>query len=147
MEKAIQHIATEIIAAKPDLNGWTPRGVAEKLLSEAKETLPKTTMNKINYAIKNLKKQLKNGAFNVTGSNISSLTDGNNPGTFTNSDDESLNSKAASTSSHTSNSDASYDCSTLKSKDSSNLFVLSDCIQKKQLLNKVAIQKILLMLP
>ncbi len=35
MEKAIQHLATEITAAKPDVNGRTPRGFAEKLLSEA----------------------------------------------------------------------------------------------------------------
>ncbi len=69
MEKAIRHIATEIIAAKPDVNGRSPRGLAEKLLSEAKESPPKITMNKINYAITKLKKQLKNGALNVTGSN------------------------------------------------------------------------------
>jgi hypothetical protein len=65
---------------KPDVNGRTTRGFAEKLLIEAKETLPKITMNKINYyTIKNFRKQLKNGALNVTGSNIGSLTDDNNP--------------------------------------------------------------------
>jgi hypothetical protein len=37
------------------------------------ETLPKLTMNKMNYAIKNLKKQFKDRAIAVTGSNISSL--------------------------------------------------------------------------
>jgi len=58
----------------------------------------------MNYVIKNLKKQLKNGALNVTEWNISSLTDDNNPGILTDSDDESLNSKAITTSSY---SDAS----------------------------------------
>jgi hypothetical protein len=45
-----------------------------------------------------LRKQLKNGALNITGSNISSLTDDNNPGTVydSNSDDESLNTKLTS---------------------------------------------------
>jgi hypothetical protein len=78
IEKTMRHTATEIIVAKPDVNGRTPQGFAEKLLIEAKETLPKLTMNRINYAIKNLRKQLKSGVLNVTGSNISSLTDDNN---------------------------------------------------------------------
>jgi len=83
----------------------------------------------MNYVIKNLKKQLKNGALNVTEWNISSLTDDNNPGILTDSDDESLNSKAITTSSY---SDASNDCSTLKLKDNSNLFVPSNVIASKK---------------
>jgi len=72
MQKAIRHIALEIIAAKPSVNDRTPRGFAEKLLKEAQEALPKLTMNRINYAIKNLKEQLKNGILNngSGGSNI-----------------------------------------------------------------------------
>jgi hypothetical protein len=148
MEKAIQHIATEIIVAKPDVNGRTPRGFAEKLLSEAKESLPKITMNKINYAITKLKKQLKNGALNVTGSNISSLTDDNNPGTVhdSNSDDESLNTKL--TSQYSSNNSDVSDSNDHFSSNSSgvNLFLPDNVIaSKKQLLYKVAVVVITLM--
>jgi hypothetical protein len=134
MDKAIRHIATEIIAAKPDVNGRTPRGFAEKLLSEAKESLPKITMNKINYAITKLKKQLKNGALNITGSNISSLTDDNNPGTVhdSNSDDESLNTKLTSQySSNNSDAFGSNDCSSSNSN-SANLFLPDDVIASKK---------------
>jgi hypothetical protein len=134
MDKAIRHIATEIIAANPDVNGRTPRGFAEKLLSEAKESLPKITMNKINYAITKLKKQLKNGALNITGSNISSLTDDNNPGTVhdSNSDDESLNTKLTSQySSNNSDAFGSNDCSSSNSN-SANLFLPDDVIASKK---------------
>jgi hypothetical protein len=75
MEKAVQHIASEIVAAKPGLDGRTPRGFAEKLLKEARNSFPKLTMNKVNYAVKSLKKELKKGllSFNNT-TNISSLS-------------------------------------------------------------------------
>jgi hypothetical protein len=110
MEKAIRHIALEIIAAKPSVYDRTPRGFAQKLLKEAQEALPKLTMNRINYAIKNLKEQLKNGILNngSGGSNISSLTDDNNKlsGKLSesNSDDQSV---STSTTSQTSNSSTS----------------------------------------
>jgi hypothetical protein len=52
MERAVRHIAEEILAAKPAADGRTPRGFADKLLKEAKETFPKLSMNKINYAVK-----------------------------------------------------------------------------------------------
>jgi hypothetical protein len=133
MEKAIRHIATEIIAAKPDVNGRTPRGFAEKLLSEAKESLPKITMNKINYEITKLKKQLKNGALNVSGSNISSLTDDNNPGTVhdSNSDDESLNTKLTSQYS-SNNSDVSDSIDHFSSNSSGANLFLPDVIASKK---------------
>jgi hypothetical protein len=38
MDKAVRHIAPEILAAKPDVNGRTPRGYAESLLKEGKES-------------------------------------------------------------------------------------------------------------
>ncbi len=105
MEKAVRHIALEIIAAKPSVNDRTPRGFAEKLLKEAQETLPKLTMNKINYAIKNLKEQLKNGElhYGTGGSNISSLTEDNNK--LSGSSDQSVTS--GSTTSQSSNSSTS----------------------------------------
>jgi hypothetical protein len=75
INKAVRHIASAIVAAKPDINGRTPRGFAEKLFQEAKEVLPTLTMNKINYAVKNIKEELKKGALHVnTNSNVSSLT-------------------------------------------------------------------------
>ena len=40
MNKAVRHIAEEIVAAKPGLDGRTPRGFAEKLVNEGKETFP-----------------------------------------------------------------------------------------------------------
>jgi hypothetical protein len=76
ISKAVRHIATEIVAAKPDVNGRTPRGFAKKLFQEAKELFPTLTMNKINYAVKNIKEELKKGALHFnTNSNVSSLDD------------------------------------------------------------------------
>jgi len=77
MNKAVRHIAEEIVAAKPGLDGRTPRGFAEKLVKEGKETFPKITMNKVNYAIKLIKDELKKGSLSLNASNISSLTDDN----------------------------------------------------------------------
>jgi hypothetical protein len=75
MEKALKHIASEIVAAKPNIDGRTPRGFAETLLKEAQSMFPALTMNKINYAVKNLKEALKKGALNVNSSSkVSSLT-------------------------------------------------------------------------
>ncbi len=72
MDKAVQHIASEIVAAKPGLDGRTPRGFAEKLLKEAKYSFPKSTMNKVNYAVKSLKNELKRGSLSLNNtSNIS----------------------------------------------------------------------------
>jgi hypothetical protein len=74
MDKAVWHIASEIISAKPDVNGRTPRGYAERLLKEEKETFSSLNMNMINM-IKKIKDQLKKGALYVNGySNISRLT-------------------------------------------------------------------------
>jgi hypothetical protein len=76
MGKAVRHIATEIVAAKPGLDSRTPRGFADSLLKEAQETFPKLTMNKINYAVKLLKMELKNGSLSLNAeTNVSSLTD------------------------------------------------------------------------
>jgi hypothetical protein len=73
MDKAVRHIASEILAAKPDVNGRTPRGYAESLPKEGKEKFPSLNMNRINYIIK--KDELKKGASTLNGySNISSLT-------------------------------------------------------------------------
>jgi hypothetical protein len=44
-------IATEIVAAKPGLDGRTPCGFAEKLVKDSKETLPLLTTNKVNYVL------------------------------------------------------------------------------------------------
>jgi len=75
MDKAVKHIASEIISAKPDVNGRTPRGYAERLLKEGKETFPNLNMNMINCMFKKIKDQLKKGALNDNAySNISSLT-------------------------------------------------------------------------
>jgi hypothetical protein len=75
LEKALKHIASEIVAAKPNIDGRTPRGFAETLLKEAQSMFPVLTMNKINYAVKNLKEALKKGALNVNSSSkVSSLT-------------------------------------------------------------------------
>jgi hypothetical protein len=41
MDKADGHIVSEIFAAKPNVNGKTPRGYAEKLLKDGKETFPR----------------------------------------------------------------------------------------------------------
>jgi recombinational DNA repair protein RecR len=62
MERAVRHIAEEILAVKPTADGRTPRGFADKLLKEAKETFPKLSMNKINCAIKKMKEGLKKGS-------------------------------------------------------------------------------------
>ncbi len=59
MDKAVQHIASEILAAKPDVNGRTPRGYAESLLKEGKESFPSLNMNRINCMIKKNKDELK----------------------------------------------------------------------------------------
>ncbi len=59
MNKAVHHVAEEIVAAKPGLDGCIPRGFAEKLVNEGKETFPKITMNKVNYASKLIKDELK----------------------------------------------------------------------------------------
>jgi hypothetical protein len=56
MDTAVRLIASEIIAAKPGLDEHTPRGFSEKLLKEAKDSFSKLTMNKVNYAVKSLKK-------------------------------------------------------------------------------------------
>jgi len=77
MNKAVRHIAEEIVAAKPGLDGCTPRGFAEKLVKEGKETFPKITMNKVNYAINLIKDELKKGSLSLNASNVSSLTDDN----------------------------------------------------------------------
>jgi hypothetical protein len=53
--KAVRHIASEIVAAKSGLDNRTPRGFAEKLVREGKEIFSKLTLNKANYAIKLLK--------------------------------------------------------------------------------------------
>ncbi len=66
---------------------------------EGKETLPKLTMKKNNYAIKNLKEQLKNGVLAVTGSIISSLTGESQP-IIPNSDHEDESAATGSLSSH-----------------------------------------------
>ncbi len=52
-DKAVRHITSEILAAKPDVNGRTPRGYAESLL-KGKENFPSLNMNRINYMIKKL---------------------------------------------------------------------------------------------
>jgi hypothetical protein len=76
MNKAVCHIASEIVAAKSGLDNRTPRGFAEKLVREGKEIFPKLTMNKVNYAVKLLKLELKKGSLSLNAdSNISSLTD------------------------------------------------------------------------
>ena len=62
MSKAVRHIAEEIVTAKPGLDGCTPRGFAEKLVNEGKETFPKITMNKVNYASKLIKDELEKGS-------------------------------------------------------------------------------------
>ena len=59
MNKAVRHIAEEIVAAKPGLDGRTPRGFAEKLVNEGKETFLTITLNKVNYAIKLIEDELK----------------------------------------------------------------------------------------
>jgi hypothetical protein len=70
MDKTVHHIAAEILAAKPDVNGRTPRGYAEGLLKEGKESF--LNMNRINYMIKKNKNELKKGALTLKGySNIS----------------------------------------------------------------------------
>jgi predicted TPR repeat methyltransferase len=75
MDKAVRHIASEIVASKPELDARTPRGYAEKLLKEVKESFPKLTMNKVNYDVKLLIEELKKGALSLnTASKISSLT-------------------------------------------------------------------------
>jgi len=119
MEKAVRHIALEIIAAKPSVNDRTPRGFAEKLLKEAQETLPKLTMNKINYAIKNLKEQLKNGElhYGTGGSNISSLTEDNNK--LSGSSDQSVTSGSTTSQSSNSSTSTSSDIQS-KSSDASS---------------------------
>jgi hypothetical protein len=119
MEKAVRHIALEIIAAQPSVNDRTPRGFAEKLLKEAQETLPKLTMNKINYAIKNLKEQLKNGElhYGTGGSNISSLTEDNNK--LSGSSDQSVTSGSTTSQSSNSSTSTSSDIQS-KSSDASS---------------------------
>jgi hypothetical protein len=79
MERAVRHIAEEILAAKPTADQRTPRGFADKLLKEAKETFPKLSMNKINYAIKKMKEGLKKGALSLS-SSLSSLTNDTSAG-------------------------------------------------------------------
>ena len=119
MEKAVRHLALEIIAAKPSVNDRTLRGFAEKLLKEAQETLPKLTMNKINYAIKNLKEQLKNGElhYGTGGSNISSLTEDNNK--LSGSSDQSVTSGSTTSQSSNSSTSTSSDIQS-KSSDASS---------------------------
>jgi hypothetical protein len=76
MDKAVRHIASEIVAARPGLDSHTPRGFAEGLLKEAQETFPRLTMNKVNYAVKLLKMELKKGSLSLNAvTNVSSLTD------------------------------------------------------------------------
>jgi hypothetical protein len=76
MDKAVQHIASEIVAARPGLDSRTPRGFAESLLKEAQEAFPRLTMNKVNYAVKLLKMELKKGSLSLNAViNVSSLTD------------------------------------------------------------------------
>ena len=55
LSKAERYIAEQIVAAKPGLDGHTPRGFVEKLVDEGKETFPKITMNKVNYLLSELK--------------------------------------------------------------------------------------------
>jgi hypothetical protein len=75
MNKAVHHIASEIVAAKSGLDNCTPQGFAEKLVREGKEIFPELTMNKVNYAVKLLKLELKKGSLSLNAdSNISSLT-------------------------------------------------------------------------
>ena len=54
MDKAVWHIVSEVFAAKPNLNGKTPRGYAKKLQKEGKETFPRINMDMTNYMIKKL---------------------------------------------------------------------------------------------
>jgi hypothetical protein len=64
------------VAAKSGLDNRTPRGFAEKLVREGKKIFPNLTMNKVNYAAKFLKLELKKGSLSLNAdSNISSLTD------------------------------------------------------------------------
>jgi hypothetical protein len=77
MNKAVHYLAEEIVAAKPGLDGRTPWGFGEKLVKEGKEHFPKITMNKVNYAIKIIKDELKKGSLSLNVSNISRLTDDN----------------------------------------------------------------------
>jgi hypothetical protein len=46
MSKVVRHIAAEIVAAKPKLDGCTH---AKKLVKKEKEIFPKLAMNKFNY--------------------------------------------------------------------------------------------------
>ncbi len=116
MDKAVRHIASEIVAAKPGLDGRTPRGFAEKLLKKAKESFPKLTMNKVNYAVTLLKKQLKQGSLSLHSFNISSLI----------FDDESIKSTPSSgtnttaTTSSTSKSSSAADAEANKSSQKRN---------------------------
>ena len=98
MDKAVRHIASEIVAAKPGLDGRTPRGFAEKLLKEARDSFPKLTMNKVNYAVKSQKKELKKGSLSFNNnSNISSLS----------CDDESVKTTASGSTNTTTTSNTS----------------------------------------
>ncbi len=56
--QCVNHIARKIDDAKPG-DGWTPRGVAEKLLQEGRSVFPTMAMNMINYAIKKLNLRVK----------------------------------------------------------------------------------------
>jgi hypothetical protein len=47
MDKAFRHIVSELVAAKPGLDGRTTRGFTEQLVKEAKESFPQLTMDKV----------------------------------------------------------------------------------------------------
>lgn len=147
MEKALKHIASEIVAAKPNIDGRTPRGFAETLLKEAQSMFPVLTMNKINYAVKNQKEALKKGALNVNSSSkVSSLTGDSESDTninynnVTTSKDDDSQSATSNDSTATTDSRSNASNSSAASKisiDSSSMEKKEACSQKNNVHQKL----------
>jgi hypothetical protein len=115
------------------LDGRTPRGFAEKLVKEGKETFLKITMNKVNYAIKIIKDELKKGSLSLNASNLSSLTDDNS---FVSTASTNVTSGTSSTSSSKSSMESEISNPTKKRQATDN-----NSSQKRSKLKTSAIDK------